>query len=587
MRCIEFRGSDAYQCRGRGGSRHCEHFSADGAPIKPNPRLDSSMQETQDADRLSPTVVLSTSSNCKVMISSKSGRRTSASPVEKTDGTGRSLKRQSYPASSSWMRLSHLGHVSDYHGIQRQFESFLPLTLKSSASEMVLDIQRTLQEHHFDESFESDEEVMEEKSKYRRALASYVDTAKREEASKGRVTPEGRALASESGDHVLPVLFGGGEQVPVVSKCPARPPCTICRFPAENAAPCVMASRHSFRLVDSGPLDFWNPDDKVNNFGRPSRRNAIILQRKASLSMLFQLQQSLKFIAAYNTGNEDAYHVNSTASDGISDSPVQGKPPSMGTRGKSNKRRPADEMKRKLLGNAKAESHEVVYDLASLTLENLADECIQYSKRQDSCPIVCMSRKPSIQSLREFLKAVDDHRTESPSEEDLAELRNYQRVLRSYSGKADQERIEKLRHEEQRDQGVLYRSRARKPSPEDLELADLETRSVLFMHVSGVDTSCLFGTSCIICRVNEKLVGTNASLDATILHPSIRRVDENLLLMNEETTVENLRSRRNRSRDKASRRHAEAERLGHIRRRLDFVEQYNKGWIVSSSRRRK
>jgi hypothetical protein len=199
-----------------------------------------------------------------------------------------------------------------------------------------------------------------------------------------------------------------------------------------------------------------------------------------------------------------------------------------------------------------------------------------------------ISRKPSIQSMREFLNSVDEYRDEAPSDDDLAEQRKYQKAVRSYGGKADQERIEKLKHEDERAQGlIMHRSRARKPSRVDLDVEALETRALVFMTMSTTaNESCPFGSSCAVCSPHEESVlRRKAPEDVTILHPSLRRIEDEVLHRCDEIPLEKEDIRRNRSRDEAAKCDIENESLCHLHRRLDFVELYNSGWIASSSRR--
>jgi hypothetical protein len=582
MRCVEFNGGGAHECRGRGGARHCEHFTLNGAPIRPSLQLAFPQQATRVTGNQVQNPALSVCA--KFVNNSEAPGRKNACLLGVADDRSRSFKFPKNSENSDWTKLSHLGHVSDYHGVQRQYESFFPLTLKSSAREMGKDIERTLEEHHFDETHESDEDVTAESIAYERALSSYAASAKKEKALIRTRHSQGRTVVHKFIDDDLPIFFDGDEQVGMESKCPSDYACVICDGQAEITGGGTAPLLHSFREVDSGPLDFQNDQGRIEGIGRPSRRREIIMQRKASLSILYHLHHSLKFIAAYNLDGEDGSHDNTNESVGSCRSSALRL---LRVPGKSNKGRLSGEKERDRAEVAQANRLVVVYDLPSLSLNHLKNECIQYSKRQENVPTVAISRKPSTQSLRDFLNAVADYRPEAPSEDDRVEQRNYQRAIRSYSGKADQERIEKLRHEEEREHGMLHKYRARKPSPEDLERKDLETRSVLFITVRAWDASCLFGRFCSICSVNEKSVTTKAPPCTTVLHPSVRRVDEDILSRGEEMLVENKDSRRKRSRDKASLRGVEMEGLGHLHRRLDFVEQYNNGWIFSSSRRRK
>ena len=573
MRCVEFDGGSAHDCRGRGGVRHCEHFTANGVSIKANPKSISSMQAPKN--------------------DTFKAAWTSAEKLGYTTAPCRSSETHSkYSDNVNWMKLSHVGHISDYHGMQRRYESFFPLTLKTSANEMINDIGRTLQEHHFDEMIESDEEVMEENNAYKRVLSSYAPKARKERSSKRRRHAEAGTSGHQWFDNNLPVIFLGDEGIGREFKADIHCSGNPNGRRAEDTVLGPTALLHTFREVDSNPSFFRNGEVNLKETGRPSRRREIATQRKASLSMLYHLKQSLKFIAAYNFDGDDSSNEDAKESFGSYRPSVKHEPHKLREPRKAHKLHASEEEGRLLLGlgeiDEKSTHNAVVHYSASLSLDQLIHECKhQYSKRQESIVLAKISRKPSIQSMREFLNSVDEYQAETPCDDDLAEQRTYQRAVRSYGGKADQERIEKLKHEDERAQGLMHRSRARKPSRADLEVEALETRALLFMTMrTTAKESCPFGSSCAVCSPHKKtLPRRKASMDVTILHPTLRRIDDEVLYRCDEFPLEKEDIRRNRSRDKAAKLHIENERLGHLHRRLDFVELYNSGWITSSSRR--
>ena len=587
MRCVEFDGCGAHDCRGRGGVRHCEYFTEKGISTKQSSRSARSMQSKNN------TYKAGASTYEKFVTKLRSPAWMSTEPLGTTATPTRSFHANPKNSENvNWMKLSHMGHISDYHGMQRRYESFFPLTLKSSANEMINDIGRTLEEHHFDELIESDDEVLEENNDFLRVISSYASYARKEKSSKRRRHAEGRPLRHHLFDDNLPFFFVGDECVGREFK-----ECIHCQgaansIQAEDTVLGPTALLHTFREDDCDPSFFRNGEDRVKEAGRPSRRREIASHQKASLSMLYHLQQSLKFIAAYNLNGEDCSHDDSKESVGLYRLSVKYDPPMLRAPGEATKRHTSDEKDRPLVVSgsidAKTNHDTVVHDLTSLSLNHLIDACKKHGKKRDeSLALVSTSRVPSIQAMREFLNALDECQPEAPSDDDLAEQRNYQRAIRSYRGKADQERIEKIKHEE-RAQGVMHRSRARKPSLADLELEALETRALVFMTVRTTsNASCPFGTSCTVCRpIETSVTRKKAPMDATILQPSFRRIEEEVLHRCDEIPLENEDTRRNRSRDKAARLRLENERLGHLHRRLDFVELYNKGWILSSSSRR-
>lgn len=99
LRCVEFNGDSAWVCRGRGGARHCQYFSSEGGSTRAGKSNSLFIKRATEMKYVVPTRLDKT----------KAGATQSKRKRErKSKNSSRSLP--------SWMKLSHLGHVSDYHG---------------------------------------------------------------------------------------------------------------------------------------------------------------------------------------------------------------------------------------------------------------------------------------------------------------------------------------------------------------------------------------------------------------------------------------------------------------------------------------
>lgn len=469
-------------------------------------------------------------------------------------------------------------------GVQRQFESFFPLTLKKSPNEMVLDIEKTLLENDFDDILESDEEVREECIAYERVILSYASNAEKEKHVSNRhkdccqkidPTPEVPFGDLQS----MPVLFCSEAQDLIERRCSDPDTCPACNWQSED--PVRTSHFGGVREVDTTSLESDSCQDQNIDEGRPSRSREITLQRKASLLLLNKLKNNLRFISSYNEADPVGASLHSTSgdSDESSSSSDENAIYSSAVRQRKRKRE-SDE------GSSGPEPSENQFSdlcaqtLASLSLDKIFSDCVEYSRRCQN--VVTFPSGPSLDSVREILGAVGDNIADPLTDDDLAEQRNYQRAIRSYNGKADQERIEKLRHEESRE---IFVSRGRKPTPSESELLAFENRPVHIVSEDWNNTPCHLGPKCEVCTRTDQCNSSTSSNNEAIYHPSARLVDVAEMFQGDEHSQDE--GRRNRLKEREQRKQIDIYMLREFYRKVDFIEQYNNGWLIASSKRSK
>jgi len=95
-------------------------------------------------------------------------------------------------ARTNWVKLTHKGHISDYHGFSRKYENFFPLKSVKSVPEIQAEIRSTLNDvlPSID-----DDDVSEELAIYERAIQRYEAMARNERSRRSRC----KKLSSKKG----------------------------------------------------------------------------------------------------------------------------------------------------------------------------------------------------------------------------------------------------------------------------------------------------------------------------------------------------------------------------------------------------
>mmetsp|Transcript_22290 Transcript_22290/g.52685 ORF Transcript_22290/g.52685 Transcript_22290/m.52685 type:complete len:227 (+) Transcript_22290:62-742(+) len=181
--------------------------------------------------------------------------------------------------------------------------------------------------------------------------------------------------------------------------------------------------------------------------------------------------------------------------------------------------------------------------------------------------------------LREFLEA----------KEFVSEEKHLARCIRSYSRKADQEKIEKKNFEEEqklkKHEFDYYQQRRKKRSPQDVEWKEIFTRPI--RHVGrGVSLpeqieTCKLKPNCFIC---DSCLHKQCC-DDMIHFPGFRQVEQDVYIPFELGPKNGARGR-NKAHVFNQHKLASALKLMELYHTLEFIQDYNKGMIVSRKKRR-
>jgi len=471
---------------------------------------------------------------------------------------------------------------SDYTGFQRRYDSFLPLKFSQSLIDMRNSIEKTLRENHFRENEESDEEVSAEKERLSCVMSKYTEQVKREQKLKQRTT---ESFGEKEPAMVLrPLLFEQNLQAPV-GGC-RQDNCSLC-YPKIKAGKLHSRPRRGhFRELEFDLLapELEKGDISGVNTARRSRSKEISAQRKTSLLMLNELRYKLDFISQYNKGlrpksqdaNEKRVREGSVAAPPRGTTPNETK--SSGDKSKTPKIVVvADRREEKY--NSNVSGHNPVQLPCSAILKEFEN-----LKVRNVVPITSLSRKYTPSAVKECItKALQSLPVSGVADEEvMEEQKAFQRAIRTYGSKADQERIEKREHEEERVlqlRELEYERRGKKLSSEEVELVKFESRPATFVPPAAGNSVCRFGPSCSICEHDPE--GNPDARATLIFHPSYRRVDNDYLKLDPDQTI-----RRSRTKERYLQKEEAREELKLLQQRLDFVEQYNNGFLETKGRRK-
>lgn len=474
---------------------------------------------------------------------------------------------------------------SDYHGLQRKYNSFLPLFYSQSLIEMDHAIEKTLRENQVDEIDESDDEVAEENERLRQIMAKYPKKEQAEERA-GCISSNGTLPLEPLADIVtLPIIFDHSAKSSP-NTCALGENCNLCLFPKVQAVdPPDTTTKRNFREVEFDPMDFYSTEEQTRGNGRRNRSREIASQRAASVLLLKEIRHTLQFISAYNAGINENYQLSSNEKKGSRPlEPLEVMHQDDPSKKNANRHTPTKHRlpnchsKNDLQGHSPAHQE---FNLAKLSISGIGEEFDALRKKgflPYASPLGCST----ITDLQDaILTSVEEEPEGEWDNDDVEEQKAYVRVLRTYSGKADQERIERRQHEEERElqlRALHYRNRGKKLSAEEMELSSIESRPIVFCLPSE-QSLCNFGNSCLICKGD--VIQCPDMRPNVIFHPSFKRMDDTFFEADLETGA-----RRSRTKERFLQRELTVETLKQLYHRITFIKQYNNGWIVTERRRK-
>jgi hypothetical protein len=376
----------------------------------------------------------------------------------------------------------------------------------------------------------------------------------------------------------LPLFFDSTSNHPFEG-CTLGKRCSLCspeRMGSKTRE--LTTNRKRFREIEFDPMDFGALDEVTDKRGVSRRGREIVLQRAASLLLLSEIKHTLQFISKYNEGFDQRRTFSL-------DSKLGGKPHNLEPSKKAPREIPGKTMDgRKQQSHADATEHSPGCTLVLETLSHAGIVEDLHHIKQNDLRRKCGSSRldESISSLQSnILETIAEQPRYELDEDDMEEHKSYTRAIRTYNGKADQERIERREHEEQRElqlRELHYKNRGKKRSAEEQELLNLESRPILFSSSEMDETSpCQFGPTCMVCEGAYEEHSNYRS--ESIILPSVKRMDADFF--DEDVTPG---SRRSRTKIRSMQREVAVEKLNLLHHRLCFVARYNDGWINTDRR---
>ena len=223
-----------------------------------------------------------------------------------------------------------------------------------------------------------------------------------------------------------------------------------------------------------------------------------------------------------------------------------------------------------------ANTEQIMPSTVQLSHLNLVHEFRRLKQRK----VIFLPQLPTLSLVQDRINAaIDALPVRAHDVEIVKEQKAFIRAIRTYNGRADQERIEKRNHEMERMlqlRQLEYQHRGKKPSAEEVEFFDFVQRPA--MYALPLRTrKCRLGKSCNICANQQAYSTTQREV---ILHPSVKRVDASC----DGECVE-LGTRRSRTHERSLQQELLGDALTSLQHRINFIERYNQGWIVTNKRK--
>mmetsp|Transcript_58197 Transcript_58197/g.65062 ORF Transcript_58197/g.65062 Transcript_58197/m.65062 type:complete len:919 (+) Transcript_58197:954-3710(+) len=495
--------------------------------------------------------------------------------------------------STNWVKLSHIGHVSDYHGYKRKYDHYFPLQ-NGSIDNIRGQIERTLIAHKVVNGEESDEEVVQEDTEYDKVVQLYGILAEQERSRRKKSKINSTQGLKEIRQGKIPVMFQSSKDDLTAEKW--KPP-TIFDVDESSLHPPI-----NFKFFDEEDDVLVNAtEDKTNNGKRKSRSAQIASQKKTSILVLSEMLHSLDFIDEYNSklkkeedeNNEEEKEGeeenvmkevanNERNNDGNSTKKCKGEA-SVKKSGRTGRGVGCGTRRSTKTKKSPIEFRPSYVHLTGSTL--LAD----YNELQNKNPYFYpLKEKWGIESTKETIECIlgksNAIKDFSRNEETIAEEKTLGRIIRGYSRKADQEKIEKRNFEEkqeiQQQEFEYYRKRKRnKKSPGEIEWKEIQSRPFRYELIEKDIEACKFVPNCPICA---PILHDESSTDSKIIFfPGFERID--YIPVNGEGTIDTSHYT---SHSLEEQELFSTLKLSELCHSVGFIQRYNNGMIVSSQKRR-
>jgi hypothetical protein len=529
---------------------------------------------------------------------------------------------------SDWVALSHLGLVSDYHGLQRRFDSFFPLKFNKSVVEIGEAIEKTLEVAKLEEGGNDNEEEAEADLKIANEYevrANVERAAKKRRLEKRALDIQTKALLQDTVEiDPVQIQFVTGSQLRDFEndKCERGDVCGFCH-PMQEVATGIFPVRHpTFREIDMEEFMLQEPEEEEEGEKRGRRRSrtaGLIAQKHLSAAMLSEMRCTLKFIEEYNRGmpknqpdeaepdtieeeHDQMQLVFRQSFDDSEDQDTNRNLRSLRIRSSISYDDDDDgDIDEEEEEEEEAEtSHEanlpqpiaLVPEFVKLGHAGLIHD---YQALQGKFPrtFLPLSSHDTMSSIKTSIEQNlgDADAGGSSDEEDTAVKKAFLRIVRGYQGKSDQEKIEKKVHEEERQlklREYQYKFGHIKKTQEEVELIKVEKRPLHFVTESqwkqAEKSGCKIGKDCIACGHVEESEVTQV---APIINPRFRMIDLDKLheAECEQANKGEKGGRKSRTAELNAHKRSAARALSEIRYTLDFIDTYNEGLIKTKRKK--
>jgi hypothetical protein len=492
------------------------------------------------------------------------------------------------------------GHLSDYQGYSRKYDSFFPLKPAKSINEAKFEIREiALNDQTFSMQLDSDEDVSNENALYEKATQRYEALARAERTRKNMI--HNNTFQVKDGESVevnLRVVFPGKEDKTDSESLKHQTDCVLCYSSKDSdlrlEEPLKLPSLNvKWHEEDEDSIQDYLDEEVAATGKRRSRRAEIANQKKASARILSEMLHTLEFIEEYNNGFQSEKD-DEDEDDDVGDEDETDLANEDGGSALNRKRRSKASLKRdgkKARPCMADDDEELELEACKPPFEPLTHE-YHLERYAD---FVTQSRSMyRIESTKDISKVKEDifnllntstFLEELCADEDVtAEEKWMTKGIRGYMRKAEQEKLEKREFEEKRQYRLglglgLGLGKRKRMTPQEREWKEIAVRP--FHCITDAKKmpknleGCLHKQDCFICapvlhaeRPYEK--------DDTIFNPSFRRVEEDVYL---ESCGELGNRSGNRKSQRESQQNASILKLSELFHTFQFIEKYNEGMI--------
>jgi hypothetical protein len=461
-----------------------------------------------------------------------------------------------------------------------------------SLKEVQVEIHNTLNGRNDDSDDASAPEIDEEEASFLKASDALVALAEKERATRKKTKCSNKRnenLCSKD----LPILFDWSKKIASLKDCTARA-CDTCRRSNDTqSVPKMIPNDDSpnFRYFDKDEEDVVDIDINRGLTGKRQSRTALIsIQKRSSARLLNEIFNDLTFIERYNNGFLETKEGGCSVDHNDDEAAIKLEQENSNLV-YSNRRKGSSSR-----GSAKRARNATISDENSpagnfvARFERLSHlrQMVDYDdvRRQHRISLK-ENVEPALDEIAAVLRreAVTLNRF-ATDESILAEEKTLNRAIRSYSRKADQEKIEKKEFSEKQQTLVrendCFSPKRRRAQRRDWK--EMESRLFCFVEVGETMPdnikTCPRGISCHIC---SPVLHDEVQHNGDIFNPNFRMINDQDHYINhyEANGVNEFESRKlvGRVDFRETQKMASLLKLSELYHTFQFIASYNKGTI--------